>query len=98
MADARRPSGHRRHLVARRRSFLASLSRARRLIAVALAIAVAAAAALALLAAVAALHHHRRTFLERLDPHRQITDHVLIDAHIALKLVHRRRRRVEIEE
>ena len=57
-----------------------------------------AALALALLAAAPVLHHRRGAFLERFDPHREIADDVLVDAHGALELAHRHGRRIEIEE
>ena len=45
-----------------------------------------------------AAHHDRRLGLELIDPERHETDHVLVDAHVALHLVHRLDRGVDVEE
>src|SRR4030095_16711793 len=61
----------------------------------------AAEATLALAAftvAAARLQHGGRAFLQRLDPNRQVTQHVLVDAHVALHLDHRRRGGVDVEQ
>src|SRR6185437_9737061 len=104
--DAARPDARRHD--ARRRSFFASLAcRLRRRFTVAVAVAeaaptaaitIAVAVPVALLAAATVLHHRGRAFLECFHPHGDIAQHILVDAHVALELVHRRRRRVEVEE
>src|SRR5688572_28532115 len=52
----------------------------------------------ALAVAAARLQHGRRAFLQRLDPNRQVAQHVLVDAHVALHLDHRRRGGVDVEQ
>src|SRR5688572_20629333 len=64
----------------------------------ALAAAEATLALAALAVAAARLQHGRRAFLQRLDPNRQVAQHVLVDAHVALHLDHRRRGGVDVEE
>src|SRR5690348_51836 len=92
---ARRDPRDRRH--ESRRSCFASFGFGGCAIA-AIAIEPTAALALTLFATRTRLHHRRRPFFERFDVYGQVTQHVLVDAHVALELVHRGRRRVEIEE
>src|SRR5690242_20554471 len=94
-------AGGRRRRNHERRSFFDSFTTGARRCVIAITVAIAAPAAalaFALLAATTILHHRRRALFKRLDPYREIADHVLVDAHSALELVHRYRRRVEIEE
>src|SRR4029453_13063215 len=64
----------------------------------ALAAAEATLALAALAVAAARLQHGARAFLQRLDLHRQMAQHVLVDAHVALHLDHRRRGGVDVEQ
>src|SRR5579863_7860636 len=57
----------------------------------------AAPAALAFLAAGARLHHCGLSFLECLDPHGEVAQHILVDAHGALHLAHRRTAALDVE-
>src|SRR6185312_13765517 len=63
-----------------------------------LAVPVAVAAARTVFAAAAVLHHRGRVFVELVDPHGQVAQHVLVDPHRALELGDRRRGRVDVEE
>src|SRR4029079_18185874 len=64
------------------------------------AVAFAAAAATAAIVAVAVrfAHHRGGTILERVDADREVAEHVLMEAFLALDLVQRCRRRIDIEQ
>ena len=60
--------------------------------------AVATIAALVAIVAVGLAHHRRGAFLVRLDADGEVAQHVFVEALLALDLVERRRRRVDVEQ
>src|SRR5262249_20048239 len=58
----------------------------------------AAPALIALAIPIDLAHHHRGAFLELLDPHREVAQHIFIEPLLPLDLVDHGRRRVEVHE